>query len=42
VRTILLFLLALAGPAVSLAQVPAKLGYQGRLLNPDGTAVSGT
>jgi hypothetical protein len=35
------FLLGLL-PAAAMAQVPAKLSYQGRLLNPDGTAVSGT
>ncbi len=34
-------LLCVLAPALGLAQVPASIGYQGRLLNADGTAVVG-
>ncbi len=34
--------LAVLAPALAVAQVPRKLGYQGRLLNADGTPAQGT
>lgn len=38
----LLTVFAAMQPVLAAAQVPAKIGYQGRILNPDGTPMSGT